>query len=425
MRIAMLSYHTCPLATLGGKDTGGMNVYVRDLTRELGRHGIGVDVFTRSQDEHVPRVLHEMGYGNRVVHIPSGPEVPRPKEELQQYLPEFVSNVLDFAAGKNICYDLIHSHYWLSGVAALSLRAAWCVPVIHTFHTLAKLKNDIARRPEEGEPAQRIVAEHDLLLKVDHIITSTGAEREQFKQYYDFSGSNLTVIPPGVDIARFYPIPKDEARGYLNRPVDNRLILFVGRIQPLKGIDTLIEAIASLKRRGIIKEDCHICLLVIGGELASDNAVKTRPEMARLQKLATELGITDSITFLGKQDQDTLPYYYSAADAVVVPSHYESFGLVALEAMACGTPVVASDTGGLSYLIQDGQTGFHVPTADSEALANRLAQLLQNDSLRHYLGRNGTNYAREFAWPKIATRIIQLYESLLPAACIKKWDSFL
>jgi len=407
----MISYHTCPLATLGGKDTGGMNVYVRDLTKELGRRGIGVDVFTRSQDEHVPHVLHDLGYGNRIVHVPAGPETPLSKDRLLEHLPSFIDTIVDFAASKNIRYDILHSHYWLSGLAALELRARWGTPVIHMFHTLAAMKNRVARNGEEIDSGARMEAEGRLLRQADRIVAATQAELAQFQWLYHADTRRVAVIPPGVDTGHFYPIPEDEAREFAGVPADKRMLLFVGRVEPLKGIDSLLQAIAILRAQDPAL-GAALCLAAIGGEPDDDRADETA-EMARLQELRRDLHIEDVVTFLGRKAQDTLPYYYSAAEVVVVPSHYESFGLVALEAMACGTPVVASETGGLAFLVRDGETGFHVPTGDPEALAERLRLLLHDDLLRERLGRQAAEYAKHYAWPLMADQIIDLYHGTL------------
>ena len=411
VRIAMISYHTCPLATLGGKDTGGMNVYVRDLTRELGRRGFGVDVFTRSQDEHVPHVLHDLGYGNRIVHVPAGPETPMAKDRLVDYLPAFIDYIVDFATTKNIHYDILHSHYWLSGLAALELRARWGLPVIHMFHTLAAMKNRVARDDEAPGSNLRLEAESRLLRQADRIVAATQAELAQFQWLYHVDTRRVAVIPPGVDTGHFYPIPADEAREFAGVPPEKRMLLFVGRVEPLKGIDSLLQAIAILRAYdGDLGR--QLCLAVIGGEPGDDGLDET-DEMSRLHELRSALHIEDMVTFLGRRAQDTLPYYYSAAEVVVVPSHYESFGLVALEAMACGTPVVASETGGLAFLVRDGETGFHVPTADPEALAERLRQLLRDELLRERLGRQAAEYAKRYAWPLMAEQIIDLYHGAL------------
>jgi len=405
----MLSYHTCPLATLGGKDTGGMNVYVRDLTRQLGTMGIQVDVFTRSQDEHVPHVLHDLGFGNRVVHVRAGPEVPLPRQELVTYLPEFVSGVTNFAANKGLQYDLIHSHYWLSGLAARELKTAWNVPVIQMFHTLGLMKQRVARQPGELEGDYRIKGEREVLEVADRIIAATPAELAQLQWLYQANTKKIVVIPPGVDLGHFYPIPADEAKEYIGVSPCDQVVLFVGRIEPLKGIDTLIEAIAIMAKKSIT-----VCLSVIGGDPTEDEDI-LNSEMGRLQTLREKFGLKHLVAFLGKRSQDTLPYYYSAVEAVVVPSHYESFGMVALEAMACGTPVVASQVGGLAFLVQDGVTGFTVPVDDPQALAERLISILSDRELRQRLGEQAASFACEYGWEKIASRVIRVYEDLIRA----------
>ncbi|MGD8814541.1 MAG: glycosyltransferase [Anaerolineales bacterium] len=411
MRVAMLSYHTCPLATLGGKDTGGMNVYVRELTRELGRHGVGVDVFTRSQDEHVPQVLHDLGYCNRVVHITAGPEVPMAREELAELLPQFMEGIQAFARAKELTYDLIHSHYWLSGLVGLQLRRQWHVPLVHMFHTLALMKSRVAQSPEEEPSSLRLEAETEILRSADRVVASTQAELAQFQWLYKVDTSHTAVIPPGVDTAHFYPIPIDEAKAFVGLAPHENMLLYVGRIEPLKGVDILLEALAILERYGVL--ELHpVCLAIIGGEPEASDQEMTA-EMVRLKDLSKSLGMGDLVTFLGKQDQESLPYYYSAAEVVVMPSHYESFGMVALEAMACGTPVVASETGGLVFLVRDGETGFHVPAGDAAALADRLQTLIQDEVLRARLGRNAAEYAAGYGWSSVAEHIVDLYNDIL------------
>jgi D-inositol-3-phosphate glycosyltransferase len=409
LRVAMLSYHTCPLATLGGKDTGGMNVYVRDLTRQLGEMGVQVDVFTRSQDEHVPHVLHDLGYGNRVVHIPAGPEIPLPKEEMAAYLDDFVTGVRSFTESKGLKYDIIHSHYWMSGVAAGELKEAWKIPVIHMFHTLGVMKQRVARTGEEVEGGYRLEGERKAMRIADKIVAATPAELAQLHWLYQADTRKIVVIPPGVDLSRFYPIQPDEAKAFIGIPPCERVLLYVGRIEPLKGIDVLIHAIAILREQGV-----HVCLSVIGGDAGEDSEVIS-VEMARLQAVREESGMDDMVFFLGRKSQDTLPYYYSASEALVMPSHYESFGMVALEAMACGTPVVASQVGGLAFLIQDGVTGYTVPVDDPQELADRLYTLLCDADLRRRMGEQAASFAREYSWERIATRILSLYQEVLSA----------
>lgn len=408
MNIAMISYHTCPLATLGGKDTGGMNVYVRDLSRYLGKYGIHVDVFTRSQDEHVPHVLHDLGFGNRVVHIPAGPENPRPKNELVGYIDEFVNGILFFSNSKQIDYDLIHSHYWLSGLAAKQLKNSWKIPIIQMFHTLALLKNKIAKSYKELEGEYRIDGEREVISISDKIVVSTIDEQEHLQSLYQTDLKKIEILSPGVDTSRFYPIPEDEAKEYLKIPKDEKMLLYVGRIEPLKGIDTLIKAIAQMQKSDVLST-CPHYLYIIGGD-PNGEVLDEDSEIERLKTLCEKLGVGDLIIFQGKKDQDTLPYYYSAAEILVMPSNYESFGMVALESMACGTPVVATQVGGLQHLVQDGETGFTVPHNNPDALEEKLTRLICQPELCEEMALNSIQYARSFSWEVITPKMISLYK---------------
>jgi D-inositol-3-phosphate glycosyltransferase len=404
MRIAMLSYHTCPIATLGGKDTGGMNVYVRELTRSLGTAKIRVDVFTRSQDEHVPHVIHDLGNGNRVIHIPAGPETPLPRDRWAEFIGAFSDGILRFQEGGKDPYDLIHSHYWLSGLAGLRLRREWGVPMVQMFHTLGVMKSRLGGTIEDRD---RIAAERSLLASADRVIAATPAERMQLQWLYQADLRKVVVIPPGVDLAVFRPMVQAKARERIGMIGEGQMILYVGRIERLKGIETLLRASAILQDRGVLTPPCP-CVAVIGGDPENP-----REEMSFLQELRTALNIQNVVQFLGRRPQNELPWYYSAAQVVVMPSQYESFGMVALEAMACGTPVVASGVGGLLYLVRDGKTGFHIPDSDPGALADKLQLLLSDEHLRNELGRHAASVARSYSWDRITDQVLTLYESML------------
>jgi len=411
-RIAMLSVHTCPLAALGGKETGGMNVYVRDLSRELGRRDIYVDVFTRLQKPALPKVSEALGQRCRTIHLPAGPETPYDKNLVFDHLPEFVERVKRFTQEEGIAYDLIHSHYWLSGWVARKLRKSWDVPIIQMFHTLGRLKNTVAQSEEEMEVARRIEVETEIMAFTDRIVAATTMEKDQMIQIYGADPAKIAVIPCGVDLTLFRPIPMDEARERLDICERKHMVLFVGRIERLKGIDTLLEAMAIVVQDfPNWKED--ICVCIVGGDTSEDSAMVDK-EMQRLQNLRAELGIADLVTFLGAQAQDALPDHYSAADVVVMPSYYESFGMVALEAMACGTPVIASQVGGLSFTVQDGVTGFLVPGQDPPALAEKITLLLKDQALRDRLGAQGIEWAEQHSWARIADQVISLYSDLVP-----------
>jgi D-inositol-3-phosphate glycosyltransferase len=411
MNIAMLSYHTCPLATLGGKDTGGMNVYVRELAHHLGKQGVHVDVFTRSQDEHVPQVLHQLCYGNRVVHIPAGPEVYMPKQQVAGYLPNFAEEIIKFGQEKGIKYDLIHSHYWMSGIAAMQLQQIWNIPIVQMFHTLGKMKNRIAQTAEEREGDYRTDGEQKVIDAADKIVIATPAEQSQLEFLYQAPTNKMEIIPPGVDTSKFYPIPADEAKEVIGISPKDRMLLFVGRIEPLKGVDILMQAISKLHKNNEI-DGCPHYLVIVGGNVDAEGC-DMDTEMTRLMSMRSDLDLKDLVVFLGKRDQDTLPYYYSAAEIVIMPSHYESFGMVALEAMACGTPVIASQVGGLAYLVQDGKTGFVVPNNDPDILSEKIKELVCNEELRTEMGKNANIYAQDYDWHKITERTISLYQKTL------------
>lgn len=408
-RIAILSVHTCPLALLGGKKTGGMNVYVRDYSRELGRQGIQVDVFTRSQDDCQPMVKHDLGYGGRVIHIPAGPEKPIPLADITRHLDEFVSGVLAFAIEENIYYDVIHSHYWLSGLVAEKLREAWGIPFVHMFHTLGHMKNRIALSEDERASPERIDGEKQVIQAADRLIAATPAEEAQLNWLYGADMSKVRVVSPGVDLQRFAPIPTAQAKEMVGICADNKNIIFAGRIEPLKGVDTLLRAMALIQKRHpeVIEKTC---VAIIGGDPWAETP---DAEMARLQELRAELDIIDTVAFLGAKDQEILPNYYAAAEMVVMPSHYESFGLVALEAMAMGTPVIASEVGGLAFLVRDNENGFHVPSRDPEALADRIFCLLTDEACRERLGRQARYYALQYDWEIIVGRLLRVFEEVV------------
>ena len=416
MRIALISFHTSPLATLGGKDTGGMNVYVRDVARELGQRGIATDIFTRSQGSESLRIDPRLGTNVRVIHVPAGPEAPLPKHALHQYVPDFAEWICRFAAqpdeaSANCPYDVIHAHYWLSGLVAESLRRCWGVKFVMTFHTLAELKNQVAERAQDRESDLRLRSECHLCSVADRITANTSVEKTQLVRLYGAGSSRIRVVPPGVDLARFRPIEQSYARKVIGIPAHQRLILFAGRIERLKGIDALFRAIAMLRERRTDWDWGKVRVAVIGGD-PSAAGQQANEEMARLHALRSALGLDDVIAFLGARDQDVLQYYYAAAEVLVMPSHYESFGMVALEAMACGTPVIASDVGGLSVLVQHNKTGLRVRANDPAELARAIERLLDDDALRRRMGHAAACYAEGYSWQKVVDLLLGVYNEL-------------
>jgi D-inositol-3-phosphate glycosyltransferase len=402
LRLAVLSVHTCPLAFLGGKETGGMNVYVRETARELGRMGIHVDVFTRSQNPTIPRVV-PLGSGARAVHLPAGPESPMDREAVHRHLPEFAAGIERHREREGLGYDLIHAHYWLSGVVGLALRQAWGVPLVQMFHTLGRLKNAAGPRARESEPELRIAEEGRIVRRADRLVASNAVERAHLAWYYGARPERVVVIPCGVDTMLFQPMSAAVAKDLLELP-PGPLLLYVGRLAAIKGLETLLEAMALL--------DAGVRLLIIGGD-------QDEPENGRaaaLRARATALGLDGRVRFLGAQPQERLRLFYAAADATVMPSYYESFGMVALEAMACGRPVVASRVGGLTTTVRDGVTGYLVPEGDPGMLAERLARVLSDDVDRRRLGAEAVRWAGEHRWPCVAEAVCRLYADLLPAA---------
>jgi D-inositol-3-phosphate glycosyltransferase len=407
-RIAVLSVHSCPLAALGGKETGGMNVYVRELSREMSRLGFRVDVFTRSQNPHISRIV-PLERNARVIHLKAGPEEPVPKDDLFQYLPEFVSGVVQFAGSEDISYDLVHSHYWLSGWVGGELKHKWSIPLVHMFHTLGALKNQMSRAKEKKEPMKRLAVEGQIMDFADRVVAPSPWEKEEMVSYHQAQREKIKVIPCGVDLKVFKPIRSLKAKKFLGL-LEKKFILFVGRIDAIKGIDVLIRAIHHLTCKPFSSNQ-ELGLIIVGGEMDADPQMENQ-EMQRLRKMVARMKLQDRVAFLGYQRQDLLPYFYSAAEALVLPSRYESFGMVALEAMACGTPVIASRVGGLQYTVEDGRTGFLIPEGDWRLLAERICEVIENPSLRKRIVTVAMAKVKQFGWPTITQKVLSLYEAL-------------
>ena len=397
-RLALLSLHGCPVARLGEKDTGGMNVYVLETARALGSLGNLVDVYTRWHDPKDPQVI-ELGDNARVIHLKAGP-CDRTKEGLYQDIPDFLAELYGFNESEGTSYDLVHSHYWLSGSAGIALSDGWNIPHVTTFHTLARKKAQA--RAGETDPEIRVAAESRVMESVDAIVVSTEQEREDLSRLYHVRPDNVEVIPPGVDTTLFRPTEKARAREKLGL-TDERIVLSVGRIEPLKGLDILIGAMAKLE------DSDGTRLLIVGGNPGID------PEIDRLRFLAERLGLQNKVTFAGTVAHTDLPTYYGAADVFVFPSYYESFGLVALEAMACGIPVIASRVGGPKAFIKEGKTGYLIPWRCPEPFAQRLDMVLANPALGESMGREARARVLSMDWDSVASRMAGLYGSLIEA----------
>ncbi|MHB8644165.1 MAG: glycosyltransferase [Thermomicrobiales bacterium] len=402
-RIAMLAVHTSPLARIGGPNAGGMNIYVRELARELAARGARVDIFTRQELAETPDVtLLEPGV--TLIALPCGPFGSVDKLSLAPFLPSFSMAVDAWSRANRRTYDLIHAHYWLSGIVGDALRCRWDVPLLMTFHTLAQAKNNVARSAAENEATQRIVAERRLMHSVDAVMAFNPQEKAEMTWYYRAEPGKVCVIPAGVDTTLFRPGNRADARRSLDLPPDEPTILFVGRIDPIKGIDVLVDALCGLRREMWLTAPPRL-LLVGGGE--------GEPAFEQLIARVSARNLLDRIDFVGSVSHATLPTYYRAADVVAVPSFYESFGLVAVEAMACGTPVVASRAGGLAFTVDDGRTGYLVSHNDPIALAARLRDVLTDSDAQSRLGTQATIAAQRFGWPVIASRVVHIYDRLI------------
>ena len=396
MRIAQVSYHTNPVAPLGGRHTGGMNVYVSELSRELARRGHHVDLFTRRDGER-PEVT-ALAPGLRLVKLSAGPPAPLEKELLTPFVPAFVAEMARFAANEGETYDLVHSHYWQGIAAGEPFARAQGAPHLVMFHTLGEVKN--RARVSEEEPGERIGRERELAASADAIITASGHEHDLLARYYDADPARMVSIPCGIDTDLFRPRDRDECRRELDIEADRPVLLWVGRLEKLKGVDILIDAVAQL-------DEPDVLLLVVGGD---EHGQVLRAE---LEAQAQEAGLGGNIRFTGAVPHEELPAWYSAADVCVVPSYYESFGLVAVEAMACGTPVVASRVGGLVSTVTDGVNGYLIPWRCPEPFAEKLEVLIRNPELRANFARSARESVQRFRWDEIARRMDALYEDVI------------
>ncbi|MEW6232375.1 MAG: glycosyltransferase [Chloroflexota bacterium] len=413
-RVAMISAHTCPLSVPGKYKTGGLNVYVLELSRELSRRGVAVDVYTRLRDPEKPEVVW-FAERARVIHLVAGSPQGRCGDAvLFEHLPGFVDEIAQFAVQEDLTYELVHGHYWLSGWVAAQLKGRWGTPMVQMFHTLGQVKNLVAQDGTPREPPLRIETERWVVGQADRLVAVNSVESAQLIWFYGAKPEQLHIVPGGVDTLLFRPIPKAQARRHLELEDGARVVLFVGRLDPIKGIEVLFGAFARL----CANHSSGPCrLLVVGGDRDRE-----RDKLQALRETAAGLGVAPEVQFIGSVEQQHLPYYYSAADVCVVPSYSESFGLVAMEAMACGTPVIASRVGGLQFTVQDGHTGFLVPPRDLSALADRMESLLRRPELAARMGKAGVERAREYSWARVAESILAVYGELRQVARLPEGD---
>lgn len=408
----MISVHTSPFAVLGGRDAGGMNVYVRELSRHLVERGVAVDIYTRRTDRLSPHIT-PITDGMRLIQVEAGPPHPIDKDSLFCYLPEFASDVAYLAISEGLRYDAIHAHYWLSGWAGHLLGRYIDAPLVLMFHTLAHLKNAVAQ-DEHRETTLRLQVERRLVDLADAIISANPDEREEMIRRLGADPARIHTVPPGVDLERFRPADGHAARHRLGLP-EGPLVLFVGRIDPVKGIDTLFDAFRRLVHDHEWDGPAPR-LVFVGGLIQIDDHGSTMDaDLQRLAARAEALGLSDYVLFHGAQPRERLPLYYNAVDVCAVPSRYESFGLVAVEAMACGTPIVASRVGGLRFTIEDDVSGLLVPHSDPAALAAALRRVLTDHDLRSRMQVGARQAAVNYSWQTITSAVLGVYEHLAAA----------
>jgi D-inositol-3-phosphate glycosyltransferase len=397
LNIAMISIHSCPLGMLGGRDTGGMNVYIRELARELAKRGHNIDIYTMAhQPQHGPSI--NMGQNVRLIHLKTGVDEEVPKLAIYDYIQRLTCGAEDFRKYNQMEYDLIHSHYWLSGLIGQQLQASWHIPHAVMFHTLGAVKNSIGIG--EYEPELRIESEQEVIDSCDCIIASTAKERQDLIKHYGASPDKIAIIPCGVNLDLFKPLDKQTARKELGLD-HQKVILFVGRIEPLKGLEQLLGAL------NYIEGGKPPLLMIVGGDEYSQGRVRM------LQRIAKELQIENRVVFAGSVAQERLPLFYSAADICAIPSYYESFGMVALESLACGTPIVATNVGGIRGIIRQSEMGRLVNDNSPKNLASKISELLyqREDKEQHVNTRR--DRMTEFSWETIADSILQEYDRLL------------
>ncbi len=400
-RIAVISYHTCPLSDIEGGEIGGMNVYVLELCKQLAKKGLIIDIFTRSQDKSNQRII-EVENNLRVIHVVAGKEKKIDKKKLIPHIPEFLTNMLKFIDENKIVYDLAYSHYYLSGIVGLQIKEKYKIPLFVTFHTLALMKNLVARDESERENIERIESEVLLVKKADKIIATSALDAKYLATLYSCPESKIFVITPGINLKVFKPQDKIKAKQIVGAGKDHKIILYVGRIEPLKGIDVLLYAIKILCEN---YPQMRLCLWILGGDTKGKSI-----ELKRLEQLRKLLNISTEVVFVGRKHQSELPDYYGACEIVVLPSHYESFGIVALEAMSCGVPVIATDTAGIAGLF-DKDSSLITSANNPLMLAQKIKNLLINGNEYRKVSREVLEKARELSWENIAEKLVGILKN--------------
>ncbi|MCP3727720.1 glycosyltransferase [Paraburkholderia sp. CNPSo 3272] len=402
MKIALVSEHASPLALAGGVDTGGQNIYVANVARELHRAGHEVDVFTRRDGALLPTVSHMDGV--RVIHVPAGPPRQLPKEQLLPHMAEFGQFLVQFCRDERRSYDVIHANFFMSGLAALAVKDALRVPLVMTFHALGRVRR-LHQGANDGFPDERFAIEDELVRRSDCIVAECPADKADLIEHYQANASRIDIVACGFDPDEFAPVDRLLARRRLHWPTDEFCVLQLGRLVQRKGIDNVVRAVAELETQ----HGVNAWLYIVGGDAHTPNEIAT-PEIARLRGLARDCGIAPRVIFAGRRERSQLRDFYSAADVFVTTPWYEPFGITPLEAMACATPVIGADVGGIRHSVLHGETGWLVPPRDPEALADRLLAVHGDPAHARAMGEAG--YARvhaHFTWKQIGVELERVY----------------
>ena len=413
-QIALISEHASPLSLLGGVECGGQNLYVAKVAKALTALGYEVDVFTRRDGDQLPEMV-EWDHGIRVFYVPAGPPRCIRKEDLYPFMEEFTEYMVRFCRHQRKAYDLVHANFWMSGLVAAEMKRRVGMPFVITFHALGRVRR-LHQQQADGFPDVRFAVEDRLVAEADRLIAEAPQDAGDLIRLYGADPARIVIVPCGFDPEELWPLDKASARTAIGLPADEGVILHVGRMVPRKGIDTVIRAYA----RFLADHDAPVKLLIVGGESDEPDPELT-PEIGRLQRVATELGVQDRVWFVGRRSRSQLKYYYSAADLFVTTPWYEPFGITPLEAMACGTPVVAANVGGLKFSVRDGETGYLVPPGDSDALAERFRLLYSSPALLRVFGQQAIQRVNElFTWAHVADGLCKLYGEVMLEGGLKR-----
>ncbi|MDT3405298.1 glycosyltransferase family 4 protein [Mucilaginibacter terrae] len=408
-RIAFISEHASPLANIGGVDTGGQNVYVAQLAKHLAHIGYLVDVFTRRESTEIEEVVN-WSPGVRIIHVNAGPAEVIIKEEILQYMDEFKNNMINFMINRQLHYSLVHANFFMSAWVAMGIKKELDIPFVVTFHALGHVRR-IHQAEKDKFPEERLTIEEEAVQQANHIIAECPQDMDDLINYYNAPKNKITIIPCGFSATEFYPIDKECARKIAGLPQSEHLILQLGRMVPRKGVDNVIQALAKVKPTGK-----PIKLVIVGGE-CEELEEETCPEYARLIDIVRQHHVENQVIFTGRKNRDQLKYYYAAADVFITTPWYEPFGITPLEAMACGTPVIGSNVGGIKYSVADGETGVLVPAHDPDALGEKITWLLNNEEVRNEFSHNAIERVNtHFTWAEVAHHVNQLYRCTQPVA---------